>query len=393
MNNFVFYSPTEFVFGKATEMQVGALARKHGARKVMIVYGGGSVVRSGLLDRVKQSLREAGIEYCLMGGVQPNPVDTKVYEGIEFCRREQADMLLPVGGGSVIDTAKAIAAGVLYEGDFWDFYIGKAKVTKALKVAVVLTIPAAGSEGSGNTVITKLDGLQKLSLRVPEVLRPVFSIMNPELTYTLPPFQIACGVADMMAHIMERYFTNTQEVEIGDRLCEGTLMAIINEAPKAMRNPEDYGARANLMWAGMIAHNGTCGVGCEEDWASHFLEHEISAIYGVTHGAGLSVIFPAWMTWMVEHNVGKIAQYAVRVWGVPESEDKKAVALEGIGKLKNFFTSLGLPVTFKELGVENPDIDRLADSLHRNKGELVGNYVKLTKLDSKEIYRLACAGE
>lgn len=393
MNNFVFYSPTEFVFGKATEMQVGALARKHGARKVMIVYGGGSVVRSGLLDRVKQSLQEAGIEYCLMGGVQPNPVDTKVYEGIEFCRREQADMLLPVGGGSVIDTAKAIAAGVLYEGDFWDFYIGKAKVTKALKVAVVLTIPAAGSEGSGNTVITKLDGLQKLSLRVPEVLRPVFSIMNPELTYTLPPFQTACGVADMMAHIMERYFTNTQEVEIGDRLCEGTLMAIINEAPKVMRNPEDYGARANLMWAGMIAHNGTCGVGCEEDWASHFLEHEISAIYGVTHGAGLSVIFPAWMTWMVEHNVGKIAQYAVRVWGVPESEDKKAVALEGIGKLKNFFTSLGLPVTFKELDVENPDIDRLADSLHRNKGELVGNYVKLTKQDSKEIYRLACAGE
>ena len=393
MNNFVFYSPTEFVFGKATEMQVGALAWKHGARKVMIVYGGGSVVRSGLLDRVKQSLREAGIEYCLMGGVQPNPVDTKVYEGIEFCRREQADMLLPVGGGSVIDTAKAIAAGVLYEGDFWDFYIGKAKVTKALKVAVVLTIPAAGSEGSGNTVITKLDGLQKLSLRVPEVLRPVFSIMNPELTYTLPPFQTACGVADMMAHIMERYFTNTQEVEIGDRLCEGTLMAIINEAPKAMRNPEDYGARANLMWAGMIAHNGTCGVGCEEDWASHFLEHEISAIYGVTHGAGLSVIFPAWMTWMVEHNVGKIAQYAVRVWGVPESEDKKAVALEGIGKLKAFFSSLGLPVTFKELGVENPDIDRLADSLHRNKGELVGNYVKLTKQDSKEIYHLACAGE
>ena len=393
MNNFVFYSPTEFVFGKATEMQVGALARKHGARKVMIVYGGGSVVRSGLLDRVKQSLQEAGIEYCLMGGVQPNPVDTKVYEGIEFCRREQADMLLPVGGGSVIDTAKAIAAGVLYEGDFWDFYIGKAKVTKALKVAVVLTIPAAGSEGSGNTVITKLDGLQKLSLRVPEVLRPVFSIMNPELTYTLPPFQTACGVADMMAHIMERYFTNTQEVEIGDRLCEGTLMAIINEAPKVMRNPEDYGARANLMWAGMIAHNGTCGVGCEEDWASHFLEHEISAIYGVTHGAGLSVIFPAWMTWMVEHNVGKIAQYAVRVWGVPESEDKKAVALEGIGKLKAFFSSLGLPVTFKELGIENPDIDRLADSLHRNKGELVGNYVKLTKQDSKEIYHLACAGE
>lgn len=389
MNNFVFYSPTEFVFGKGTEMQVGALARKHGARKVMIVYGGGSVVRSGLLDRVKQSLQEAGLEYCLMGGVQPNPIDTTVYDGIETCCIEQADMLLAVGGGSVIDTAKAIAAGALYDGDFWDFFIGKAKVTQALKVAVVLTIPAAGSEGSGNTVITKLDGLQKLSLRVPEVLRPVFSIMNPELTYTLPPFQTACGIADMMAHIMERYFTNTQEVEIGDRLCEATLMAIINESPKVMKNPADYGARANLMWSGMIAHNGTCGVGCEEDWASHFLEHEISAIYGVTHGAGLSVIFPAWMTWMIEHNVGKIAQYAVRVWGVPDSEDKKSVAREGVRRLKEFFVSLGLPVTFKELGIENPDIDRLSDSLHRNKGELVGNYVKLTKEDSKEIYRLA----
>ena len=252
-----------------------------------------------------------------------------------------------------------------------------------------LTIPAAGSEGSGNTVITKVDGLQKLSLRAPSVLRPVFAVMNPELTYTLPPFQTACGVADMMAHIMERYFTNTKEVEIGDRLCEGTLLAIIKEATTVMKDPENYGARANLMWCGTIAHNGTCGVGCEEDWASHFLEHEISAIYNVTHGAGLSVIFPAWMTWMTEHNVDKIAQYAIRVWGVADSADKKAVALEGISRLKTFFTSIGLPVTFKELGIENPDIDRLADSLHRNKGELVGNYVKLTKKDSKEIYRLA----
>lgn len=216
MNNFIFYSPTEFVFGRDTEAQTGALARKYGAHKVMIVYGGGSVVRSGLLTRVEQSLQAAGIPYCMLGGVQPNPVDAKVYEGIDLCRRENADMMLAVGGGSVIDTAKAIAAGVLYNGDFWDFYIGKAIVTKALKVAVVLTIPAAGSEGSGNTVITKVDGLQKLSLRAPAVLRPVFAVMNPELTYTLPPFQTACGIADMMAHIMERYFTNTQEVEIGD---------------------------------------------------------------------------------------------------------------------------------------------------------------------------------
>lgn len=325
-----------------------------------------------------------------MGGVQPNPIDTKVYEGIAICRNKNVDMILAVGGGSVIDTAKAIAAGVLYDGDFWDFFAGKEKVTQALKVGVVLTIPAAGSEGSGNTVITKTDTLQKLSLRVPEVLRPVFAVMNPELTYTLPAFQTACGVADMMAHIMERYFTNTQDVEIADRLCEGTLLTIIKEARIVMEYPGNYGARANLMWAGTIAHNGTCGVGCEEDWASHFLEHEVSAIYGVTHGAGLAVLFPAWMTWMAEHNVDKIVQYAVRVWGVPEEENKKKVALEGIQRLKEFFVSLGLPVTFKELGIDNPDISRLVDSLHKNKGEYVGNYVKLSRKDSEEIFKMAC---
>lgn len=392
MNNFVFYSPTEFVFGKATEAQTGALARKHGATKVMIVYGGGSVIRSGLLDRVKHSLKEAGVAWCEMGGVQPNPTDVKVYEGIDICQREQVNMLLPVGGGSVIDTAKAIAAGALYEGDFWDFYIGRARVTKALKVGVVLTIPAAGSEGSGNTVITKTETLQKLSLRVPELLRPVFAIMNPELTYTLPPFQTACGICDMMVHILERYFTNTQEVEISDRLCEGTLTAIIHEAYRLKQNPEDYGARANIMWCGTIAHNGTCGIGCEEDWASHFLEHEVSAIYNVTHGAGLAVILPAWMTFMAERHPEKIAQLANRVFGTPETEDLHEMALSAIIHLKKFFQDMGLPVSFRELGIEQPDIDRLTDSLHRNKGEFVGNYLKLTKADSKEIYRLAING-
>lgn len=389
MNNFVFYSPTEFVFGKATEAKVGSLVRKYGAQKVMILYGGGSAVRSGLLDRIKKSLQESGIQFCEMGGIQPNPTDAKVYEGIDIARREQVDMLLPVGGGSVIDTAKAIAAGVPYEGDFWDFFINRAKVTRALKVAVVLTIPAAGSEGSGNSVITKLDTLQKLSIRVPDLLRPVFSIMNPELTYTLSPFQTSCGIADMMAHIMERYFTNTQEVEISDRLCEGTLTAIIKEAYRVKQNPNDYGARANIMWCGNIAHNGTCGIGCEEDWASHFLEHEISAIYNVTHGAGLSVIFPAWMTFMAERNPQKIAQFAIRIFGIPESDDLEEVSLLGISRLKHFFRFMGLPVCFKELGIEHPDIDRLADNLHRNKGEYVGNYRKLTIEDSKEIYRLA----
>ena len=363
MNNFVFYSPTEFVFGKDTEGQTGTLAKKYNARKVMIVYGGGSIIRSGLLQRIEESLQQAGVEYVKLGGIQPNPTDPKVYEGIELARKEGVDFMLPVGGGSVIDTAKAIAAGVPYEGDFWDFYIGKAKVKKALKVGVVLTIPAAGSEGSGNTVITKLEGLQKLSLRVPELLRPVFAVMNPELTYTLPPYQTACGIADMMVHIMERYFTNTPDVEISDRLCEGTLMTIIKEAYKVKQDPNDYEARANIMWCGTIAHNGTCGVGCEEDWASHFLEHEISAVYNVTHGAGL---------------------------GVPENEDLEEMALAGVSRLKHFFRYIGLPVNFKELGIEHPDIELLVKKLHENKGEWVGNYVKLNKEYSKEIFELVC---
>lgn len=389
MNNFVFYSPTEFVFGKDTEGQVGTLSQKYGARKVMIVYGGGSAQRSGLLDRVKVSLDKAGLSWCELGGVQPNPTDGKVYQGIELAKKENIDLLLAVGGGSVIDTAKAIAAGVPYSGDFWDFFEGKAKVEAALNVAVVLTIPAAGSEGSGNAVITKEATLQKLGIKVPGLLRPVFSIMNPELTYTLPPFQTACGAADMMAHIMERYFSNTPDVELTDRISEGVLKAIIEEAPKAMKNPQDYGARANLMWAGMVAHNDTCGVGREEDWSSHALEHEVSAVYGVAHGAGLSVIFPAWLTWMTTHNLPKLVQFAVRVWDVPAEGNPEAVALEGIRRLRRFFSSLGLPITFRELGIPEPDIDLLVNNLHRNKGELLGNYVKLTRQDTAEIYRLA----
>ena len=389
MNNFTFYSPTEFVFGKGTEMQTGELVRKYGASKVLIVYGGGSVVRSGLLECVRQTLAQTGIPCIELGGVQPNPIDTKVYEGIDLCRREGVDFVLAVGGGSVIDTAKAIAAGVPYEGDFWDFYIQKATVSSALKVAVVLTIPAAGSEGSGNSVITKVSTLQKMSMRAPELLRPRFSIMNPELTFTLPPYQTAAGIVDMMAHIMERYFTNTVDTEIADRLCEGTLKAIITEAPRVMADPKDYGARANIMWSGMIAHNGTCGVGNEEDWASHFMEHEISALYDVTHGAGLAVIFPAWLTWMASHHVEKVAQYAARVWDVPVSEDLKAMALEGVARLKSFFTSIGMPVNFAQLGVEHPDIELLVEHLHANKGEQVGCYVRLGRKETREIYELA----
>lgn len=389
MNSFTFYSPTEFVFGRETESRTAELVKKYGGSKVLIVYGGGSVIRSGLLARVESVLSDAGIAYVELGGIQPNPTDPKVYEGIELGRREGIDFILPVGGGSVIDTAKAIAVGIPYEGDFWDFFIGKAVPEKAVRIGVVLTIPAAGSEGSGNSVITKLDGLKKLSLRTPEVLRPAFAVMNPELTYTLPAWQTACGITDMIAHIMERYFTNTEDTEVTDRICEGTLKAIIYEAMRVTIEPCNYGARANLMWAGMIAHNGTCGVGCEEDWSSHFLEHEVSAVYNVSHGAGLAVIFPAWLTYMAEHHAGKVAQYAARVWDVPKSTDCKAMALEGIRRFKSFLHSIGMPVTFRELGIEHPDIDLLVKKFHENKGERVGNYFPLDSKASREIYEIA----
>lgn len=389
MNDFTFYSPTEFVFGRGTEQQTGSLVKAHGGTRAMVVYGGGSAVRSGLLGRVEDSLRAAGVEWCELGRVQPNPTDAKVYEGIDLCRRAGADFMLAVGGGSVIDTAKAIAAGVPYGGDFWDFFSGRAVPRSALPVGVVLTIPAAGSEGSGNSVITKLDGLHKLSLRTPKVLRPLFAVMDPSLTFTLPAWQTACGATDMMAHIMERYFTNTEGTSVADRMCEGVMLSIIEETPKALHNPSDYEARANLMWAGTVAHNGTCGVGCEEDWASHFMEHEVSAVYGVTHGAGLAVIFPAWLTYMAGHNVRKVEQWARRVWGVEGGADAKSVALEGVARFKRFLHSIGMPVTFAELGIANPDIPLLVGKLHEDKGELVGNYIRLDRQATREIYELA----
>lgn len=389
MNNFTFCTPTEFVFGKGVETEVGKIVCRYGGTKVLLVYGGGSVLRSGLLARVEQALSAENIEFVHLGGVEPNPVDKKVYEGIDIARSENVDFILPVGGGSVIDTAKAIAAGACYDGDFWDFFVGVAPVREALPVGVVLTIPAAGSEGSGNTVITKLDGLHKLSLRTDKVLRPRFAVMNPELTFTLPPYQTACGIADMMVHVMERYFTNTLHVEITDRICEGVLKAIITEAPKVMSNPCDYEARANIMWCGTMAHNGLCGVGREEDWASHFMEHEVSALYGVAHGAGLSAIVPAWLTWMVSHHADRVVQLAIRVFDVEEKDTPEATALEGISRLKSFWRSLGLPLNLHELGVENPDIDLLVDKLHENKGELVGHYVCLNREQSREIFELA----
>lgn len=389
MNGFTFHSATEFVFGRETENKTGELTIKYGGNKAMVVFGEGHVVASGLLEKAEKSLTAFGIPYIELGGVKPNPTDQKVYEGIKLARTHHIDFLIAVGGGSVIDTAKAIAAGVLYAGDFWDFYAGMVPVVEALPVGVILTIPASGSEASGNSVITKSEGLHKISLRTGEVLRPKFSIMNPELTLSLSPWQTACGIADMMSHIMERYFTNTSGVEITDRLCEGSLKAIIHEAHVVMRDAANYDARANLMWSGTVAHSGICGVGREEDWASHFLEHEVSAVYGVTHGAGLAVIQTAWLTWMAGHQPEKIAQFAARVWDVPEKRDHRLMALEGVQCLKKFFISIGLPTTFSELGIEHPDIDLLVNKLHEDKGDLIGNYVKLDSRAVREIFELA----
>ncbi len=390
MDNFIFYSPTEFIFAKGMENCTGEILVRFGAARVLVIYGGGSVVRSGLSLRVEDSIRASSLTYSVLSGIQPNPMDDKVYEGIEIARREKVDFILAVGGGSVIDTAKAIAAGALYEGDFWDFFAEKARVDKALPVGVILTIPAAGSEASGNTVITKREGLQKLSVRTLYELRPRFAILNPELTFTLPPYQTAAGIVDMMVHVMERYFTNTPDCGVTDRMCEGILKAIVNEAPKVMTDPEDYGARSNIMWAGTVAHNGICGVGREEDWASHFMEHELSALYNVTHGAGLAVMIPAWMEYIVEEKSDKLAQFAVRVMEVSPTVDKRETAREGIVRLRTFFYNLGMPLNFEELGAKEEDIPELVRRLHAHKGDTIGSFQKLNYKDTEQIYRLAC---
>ncbi len=291
MENFNFYSPTEFVFGKGRAAEAGNFVKKYGGSKVLIHYGGGSAVKSGLIGTVKKSLDDAGVKYCELGGVKPNPRDTLVYKGIDLCRAEGVDFILAVGGGSVIDSSKAIAIGVPYEGDFWDMYCGK-PVEKALPVATVLTIAAAGSEGSGDSVITKEDGMLKRGTGS-DLLRPRFSVMDPSLTQTLPAYQTACGATDIMAHVFERYFTNTTEVEMTDRLCEAVLLTMIKETPRVIADPDNYEARANIMWAGTVAHTNICGVGRQQDWNSHGLEHELSGLYDVAHGAGLAVIMPA----------------------------------------------------------------------------------------------------
>lgn len=387
MDNFTFYAPTYFDFGKGAEAHVGQLIRRFGGTKVLLHYGGGSIKRSGLYDRVTKCLKDEKIDFVELGGVKPNPRSGLVYEGIELCKKEGVDFILAVGGGSTIDSSKAIAAGTCCDGDFWDFYEKKATIEKALPIGTILTIAAAGSEGSMNTVINNEEtGFKKGAAS--EHLRPKFSIMNPELTCTLPPYQSAAGATDIMIHICERYFSNTEEVEITDRLCEAVLKTIIFEAPRIIEDPNNYEARANIMWAGMLAHNNVCGVGRVQDWASHHIEHELSAMYDVTHGAGLAVITPAWMRYVLKINPHKLVQFATRVWDIEPQETEEATALKGIEAFEAFLKKIGMPLTFEEIGAKAEDIDRMTEKL-LGKRKTEGNYVKLASDDVKKIYHFA----
>ena len=390
MNNFTFYSPTYFVFGKDEENNAGHYVKRFGGSKVLIHFGGGSVKRSGLLDRVEASLKAEGIEYVELGGVRPNPRSGLVYEGIELCRKESIDFVLAVGGGSTIDSAKAIAAGAVYDGDFWDFYQGKL-ITEALPVGTILTIAAAGSEGSPDSVITNEDGMIKRGA-TGDAIRPKFSILNPELTETLPAYQTACGITDIIAHLYERYLTNTKDVEVTDRLIEGLILTMKTEGPKVMKNLQDYEARANIMWAGMVAHNNIVGVGRSQDWTSHDIEHELSALYDCAHGAGLAVTMPAVFTYNMSHDVMRFAQIAVRVWGCEmDEEHPEKTAMKGIEALRSFLISIGMPKNFAELGAKEEDIEKLAYTCCYGKGNgsgKVGGFVSLMQKDVEAIYRL-----
>ncbi|MBQ3648839.1 MAG: iron-containing alcohol dehydrogenase [Treponema sp.] len=389
MENFTFYSPTFFVFGKESENQAGEYVKKFGGSKVLIHFGGKSAKASGLLDRVEASLKASEIPFVELGGVKPNPRSGLVYEGIELCRREKVDFVLAVGGGSVIDSAKAIAAGVLYDGDFWDFYSGK-MIEKALPVGTVLTIAAAGSEGSPDSVITKEEGMFKRGTGS-NAIRPKFSILNPALTQTLPPHQTAAGITDIMAHLYERYLTNTKEVEVTDRLIEALLLTMKHEGPRVIADPNNYEARANIMWAGMMAHNNSCGVGRSQDWNSHNIEHELSALYDCAHGAGLAVTMPAVFKYVMKHDVMRFAKVATRVWGCQMDFDHPEVtALEGINAFQNFLVSLGMPKNFAELGAKEEDIPKLVQVLCRGDGRTgsISGFVTLNEDDCAKIYKM-----
>jgi hypothetical protein len=390
MLNDVYYNPTKVIFGKGTDELVGQEVARY-SKKVLLHYGSQSAVKSGLIGRVIRSLQKAGVEAFELGGVQANPRYALANEGIKICRENGIGFILAVGGGSVIDSAKAIAVGAVNEGDTWQrFYMQDTEVERALPVATVLTIPGAGSESSTGSVVSNDETCEKLACNS-DLLRPVFSILNPELTYTVPAYHTAAGITDGIAHIFERYFTNTKAVDVSDRMCEGMVRSLMRYAPVVMNEPENYDARAEIMWACKLAHDNTVGVGREQDWGSHMIEHELSALYDVSHGAGLSVIFPAWMKVVYKKDIGRFLLFAIRMFDVEyRPEDPEWTIKQGIARLEEFFKSIGMPITLRELGIKDKTrFDEMAKAAADHSGGSVGSFAVLKEKDIREILEMA----
>jgi alcohol dehydrogenase YqhD (iron-dependent ADH family) len=392
MRDFVYYAPTEVVFGKESEEQVAGLVKKYGGHKVLVHYGGRSAKKSGLLDKIFALLRQGGVDFVELGGVVPNPRLSLVQKGIDLCRKEKVDFLLAVGGGSVIDSCKAIACGVPFDGNVWDIYMGKAEPASYLPVASVLTIPAAGSEMSDASVITNEDGDVKVGYSNP-MSRPKFAIMNPVRTFTLPPYQTAAGVTDMMMHTMERYFSPEDDMDLTDALAEAVLRSMKENVYKVLADPEDYRARAQIMWGGSVAHNDLTGCGMTGDWATHQLEHELSGMFDVTHGAGLAAIWPSWARYVLKVNVSRFVRFAVNVMDVPNDfTDPEGTALKGIEAMERFYHDIGMPINIHELigrDITDDEIKEMVRKCSRGGAFTQGGFKVLYPKDMEAIYQMA----
>ena len=393
MKDFNYYAPTEVVFGEQSEEQVAALVKKYGGTKVLVHYGGKSAERSGLLDKICGLLDESGVPYVKLGGVVPNPRLSLAKKGIELCRQEGVDFILAVGGGSVIDSSKCIAYGVCMEGDVWDLYLGKVEAPKTmLPVASVLTIPAAGSEMSEASVITNEDGDVKVGYSN-NMSRPKFAIMNPRRTMTLPPYQTAAGVTDMMMHTMERYFTKDDDMDLTTDLAEAMLRNIKNAVFAVLKNPNDYRYRAQIMWGGSLMHNGLTGCGVHDDWATHQLEHELSAMFDVTHGAGLAAIWPSWARYVMHENLSRFVRFAVNVMDVPNDfTNPEGTALKGIEAMERFYHAIGMPINIKELigkDITDEEIKEMTRKCSRDYQRTCGALKVLNAEDMEAIYNMA----
>ena len=392
MKDFNYDAPTEVVFGKESEEQVARLVKKYGGTKVLVHYGGQSAIRSGLLPKICELLQNAGIDFVQLGGVVPNPRLSLAQKGIELCRKEGIDFILAVGGGSVIDSSKCIAYGVPYEGNVWDFYLGKAKATAMLPLAAVLTIPAAGSEMSESSVITNEEGDVKLGYSN-NLSRPKFAIMNPCRTFTLPPYQTAAGVTDMMMHTMERYFTKDDDMDLTTEVAEAMLRSMKNAVFAVLKNPEDYRYRAQIMWGGSLMHNGLTGCGVSDDWATHQLEHELSGMFDVTHGAGLAAVWPSWARYVMQENVSRFVRFAVNVMDVPNDfTDPVGTALKGIEAMERFYHAIGMPINIKELigrDITDEEIKEMTRKCSRDYQRTCGCLKVLKAEDMQAIYQMA----